>query len=78
MTKIEELIESIRTKNSDYGTQDFHDYQIELIMQEYAEYYAKKCLEMLDSEAEYTDQNCYCDSWVLPDKPSNYKLIEHE
>lgn len=49
-----------------------------IMMKEYAEWYAKKCLEMLDSEAEYTDQNCYCDSWVLPDKPSNYKLIEHE
>lgn len=41
MTKIEELIESIRQTGE---SQDFYEYAIERIMKEYAEWYALKCL----------------------------------
>ena len=48
MSKIEELIDSIRQSTGGYYSgPDFYDYSIERIMEEYAEYYAEKFRQSL-------------------------------
>ena len=80
MSKIEELIESIRNKNTGYDTQDFLDYSIERIMQEYAEYYAKKCLEIASNEARPKPEYFEGEIWYGVDSKTitNIKLPDHE
>ena len=64
MTKIDELIESIRAKQTDgwLAHQDFQDFDIEEIMKQYAEYYAKICMDILLDETFYheVDNSFYC------------------
>jgi hypothetical protein len=59
MSKIEKLIKKIKTKSLDYGIDVFDEYQIEQIMQEYAEYYAKKCLEIAAENVELFQEGYY-------------------
>lgn len=53
MSRIEDLIEEIR--NNHYGPtsdQDYAEYDIERIMQQYAEEYAKRCLQIAAENAD--------------------------
>lgn len=82
MTKIEELIDSL-------GNQyDWDDIQVSQIMREYAEFYAKKCLEIAAENAtgtpKYDFSNPYT-STLIEDSVNidensilNIKLPEHE
>ena len=45
MTKIDELIKSICNKGTDYSPEWYSESDIEDIMIQYAEYYAKRCLQ---------------------------------
>ncbi len=54
MTKLEEILEKNRLKTDHYADQEFEAYgiiSIESAMKEYAEFYAKKCLEIAAKKA---------------------------
>ena len=71
MNKIEEILNKYRdiTRWPEYP--EILENEYIQAMKKYAEFYAQKCLEKLDEEAEYTDQDSrFYDSWVLSDKPS--------
>lgn len=45
------MIDSIYCKNIDYGSDEsYSSFEIERIMKEYAEYYAKECLKLAEYE----------------------------
>lgn len=53
MNKIDELIEKIRQRPSGWDTVEFFEHDIETIMIEYAEWYAKKCLQMAAANVKF-------------------------
>lgn len=62
MTKIEEIIENNRLKTYHYADQDFVENGAKSItsaMKEYAEWYAKRCLEIAAKEAQITSDETY-------------------
>lgn len=77
MTKIEELIESIRGKQiTGYMVhQDFQESDIEGIMKEYAEFYAKKCLKIADGEFGWDHD---LEEYTSEMKPSDIDLPPHQ
>lgn len=79
MSKIDELIDSIRQSTGGYyPATEFYDYSIERIMKEYAEWYAHKCLEKFekDSDPVYDMQGDFL-GYSTP-YLENFKLPEHE
>lgn len=82
MTKIEELIETIRAKQTGGWLvhQDFQDFDIEEIMRKYAEYYAKNCLQdFFDDFTRYDDveEELYFNCTFPPTFLNHYKLPTH-
>lgn len=78
MTKIEELIESIRGKQTTNRPllvhQDFQDFDIEDIMKEYAEFYAIQCLEIATNHIGADDDGIlYCITY-----PDDIDLPPHQ
>lgn len=73
MTKIEELVE----KSSIFLEYENDKFSIYKIMEEYAEYYAKKCLEIANSQFE-PDMSSTGTGWVGDLLPTDIKLPEHE
>ena len=59
MNKIDELIEKIRQRPSGWDTIEFFEHDIEMIMIEYAEYYANKCLAMIDNLPQEIPIGCF-------------------
>jgi hypothetical protein len=64
MSKIEEIKEKLAVT----------DEIIDQCMKEYAEYYAKKCLEELERQAVYDFRN---DTYIIKDSLTGMKLPEH-
>lgn len=65
MHKIDEIIDQNRLRTDHYASQDFVDYgtfSVESAMIEYAEWYAKKCLEIAAENAKvFGDHDCDVD-----------------
>lgn len=59
MTKIEELMNSVIVDNPVYPEQYFSIENIEKIMKEYAEFYAKKCLKIASKQADIHPMRAY-------------------
>lgn len=74
MTKIEEIKDRIV---ADGGYTDYDDC-IDQCMKEYAEYYAKKCLEIAAVDADCYDRGYDLGHGVDPNSILNIKLPEHE
>lgn len=73
MTKIEEIIQ----KNCDVDVQ-LTDSLI-TSFEEYAEYYAKKCLKIASEHSIYLDEtDRVADMWAVYTNPIDIKLPEHE
>lgn len=73
MTKVEELLDSIwRNEEERYQYDD-----IQHIMQEYAEYYAKKCLEIAVNEVDCGNVEDFQYD-IARESILNIKLPEHE
>lgn len=82
MTKLEEILEKNRLKTDHYADQEFEAYgivSIESAMKEYAEFYAKKCLEIAAKEANFMFTGDGPEDYEI-DKDSilNIKLPEHD
>lgn len=82
MTKIEELIESIRGKQPDGWLvhQDFQDFDIEEIMQKYAEFYASETLQaFFDDFTRFDDveEELYFNRTFPPTFLNSYELPTH-
>lgn len=80
MSKILEMIERIRQNPQGWDTIEFFEHDIETIMKEYAEFYAKECLQIAAENAEsITDIDKYIYGSVV-DKSSilNIDLPKHE
>lgn len=87
MSKLEDIINSYRVVTPHWADQEWSEGDIWLIAKEYAEYYAKKCLQIAAEEAQ---TKCiphrefggadFCDSYEVVDKDTilNIKLPEHE
>lgn len=83
MTKLEEILKEIFPSIAGY-TYDHKDI-IELKLREYAEFYAKKCLEIAANEAEVMEEWFYNRAddedhrWVInKDSILNIKLPDHD
>ena len=86
MTKIEEIIERNRNKTDHYADQEFSDFgniSVESAMKEYAEYYAKKVLEIVTVKVrmkwEYVGDGSDDGMQIIDKDPIlNIKLPEHD
>lgn len=59
MTKIEEILNKHRIRKSFVNEEEYSEEIVILIMKEYAEYYTKKCLEIVIDEYSYMlDRDC--------------------
>ncbi len=70
MSKIDELLDSIWFYDP-FSDQTYHTCDIERIMKEYAEYYAKKCLKIADS-------HIFPDTYCAEIYPMDITLPPHE
>lgn len=88
MTKLEEILEKNRLKTDHYADQEFEAYgiiSIESAMKEYAERFAKECLEIAANEADVMEEWFYNRAddedhrWVInKDSILNIKLPDHD
>ena len=80
MTKIEELMNSVIVDGPVYPEQYFSIENIEKIMKEYAEFYAKKCLEIAVENAFYVPDRygTLSKKYVNKDDVLNINLPEHD